>query len=70
MDDLTISLPTAHPSIRGRLTTLQQVGVLVRLADTVERCTDRIPFVQFFLGIGAFIAGWVGYATTETSWVS
>jgi hypothetical protein len=26
--------------------------------------------VQFFLGIGAFIAGWIGYATTETSWVS
>lgn len=29
----------AHPSIRGRLTTLQ----------------------QFFLGIGAFVASWVGY---------
>ena len=52
----------AHPSIRGRLTTLQQVGPVVLHGDTVERCTDRIAFIQFFLGIGAFIAGWIGYA--------
>jgi hypothetical protein len=70
MDELTLSFFTAHPSIRGRLTTLQQVGPVVLHGDTVERCTDRIAFIQFFLGIGAFIAGWIGYATTETSWVS
>lgn len=28
-----------------------------------------MAFIQFFLGIGAFIAGWIGYATTEASWV-
>jgi hypothetical protein len=39
---------SAHPSIRGRLTTLQ----------------------QFFLGIGAFVASFVGYGLTKNYPVS
>lgn len=36
---------SAHPSIRGRLTTLQQL----------------------FLGIGAFVASWIGYGVTKNN---
>ncbi|KAL7419267.1 hypothetical protein Q5752_006104 [Cryptotrichosporon argae] len=38
----------AHPSIRGRLTTLEQL----------------------FLGVGSFIAGWIGYGLTKNNYGS